>query len=159
MNSPQFSHQGGILHSVTMAPSASGEGVYHPCQQPLSCACKFPHFHGRGRLHWCRCLHIPGSSACTNADARTEVDACINTDAHTHTYADSFLRLLLRTVSSSSLTSMRRFAAPTIWGFEVYFAASYPFILIWKSQLTSAHFAQAGATIGARLLLASFRPK
>lgn len=35
---------------------------------------------------------------------------------------------------------MRRFAAPTIWGFEIHFAASDPLILMWGSQLTSVHF-------------------
>jgi hypothetical protein len=87
-------------------------------------------------------------SAFIDADSRTDVDATVPaltgmhvlTQTPTYTHADSFLRLLLRTVYSSRLTSMRRFAAPTMWGFEIHFAASDPLILMWGSQLTSVHF-------------------
>ncbi|KIK44609.1 hypothetical protein CY34DRAFT_610558 [Suillus luteus UH-Slu-Lm8-n1] len=84
-------------------------------------------------------------SACIDADARIGVDATVPaltrmhvlTQTPIHTHVDSFLRLLLRAVSSSRLSSMRRFAAPTIWGFEIHFAASDPLLLIWGSQLAS----------------------
>lgn len=88
------------------------------------------------------------ADACTDADARMYSDACTDAGARTdkcpHLYsdahADAFLLLFLLTVSSSSLTSMRRFTAPTIWGSEVHFAASHSLLLMWESQLASVHF-------------------
>ncbi|KAG2131320.1 hypothetical protein DEU56DRAFT_813962 [Suillus clintonianus] len=110
------------------------------------------------------CCHAHGDSrtfmdmdACSDADARThthadactDTDACIGADARTHAHADAhthahvdaiLLPLLTPTVSLSSLTSMRRFAAPTTWESEVHFAASHSLLLVWESQLTSAYF-------------------
>jgi hypothetical protein len=78
-------------------------------------------------------MHVSGSSACIDAGACTDVDAtcvdarvCVDTNARVHAPADAFSLLLLRTVSSYSLTLMCLFAAPTMWGFEVHFVASYP---------------------------------
>jgi hypothetical protein len=60
-----------------MTPSASGErqGDSSVPMALLSCACGFPRFRGH----------------CTDAEARTDVDPCINADARTCDHADAFL--------------------------------------------------------------------
>lgn len=60
----------------------------------------------------------------------------------------SYHLLLLSLTISSSPTSIRRFAASTIWGSELHFAASYLLLLIYESQPTSAYFAQVASLSG-----------
>ncbi|KAG2111931.1 uncharacterized protein F5147DRAFT_684822 [Suillus discolor] len=75
---------------------------------------------------------------CVDADACIDLawicivaDACIDTDARTYAHADTLLFCYL-TVSSSGFAFilMCCFAALTIWGSEVRFAASHLLLLM-----------------------------
>ncbi|KAG1728777.1 hypothetical protein EDB19DRAFT_150423 [Suillus lakei] len=122
--SPENLIRGGAIHPVTRAPC--GEREYCP-PESVPVAPLLPS-HARRSLPSHQCQHLL-SCACGF------LHSCSRGCPHSCSHG-----CLLTTSDTNRLTPMRRFVAPIFWGSEVHFAVSYSLLLIWESQLTSAHF-------------------
>jgi hypothetical protein len=117
-----------------MTPSASGERQGDsPTSTPTSVRVYIP------TLSWTRMPALMQMLELIWIPALTQIPALMPTRTPSY-HLICYVIFILLTVSSSSLTLMRRFVAHVILGSEVHFVALHSLLLMWESQLTLADF-------------------